>query len=472
MNIFNENPIEEEKPEKNFDELDAEVIRKLQNEEIDVDELVKNLEKWYKGEKKKKIILRGGFSRSLLVDEWLEFSEKDCPSNNEIFAQSYHQLAHSGSLGEILEKEKNYAIAISSLVRRMEKETEELHSMHQAVMDSKINLLDVETTSDDINQLLAQQYSTSNLMRKQFESELEAKKGHQKNKYREWITSQVGQKLMASANSTPVGNNSSMFPNVCEKPFQHEESFTIYLGSQLKSMHNIRILAADINDLCAPLVNENNELMINGHIQLGIYSTSLCGIVVLVPPGTSQIAANRVIVRNANLSTEFHFDQIDVQLDQIQSDLKEVNESTRLKPGDFFITKHSNLSQAHVIFHLVYDDSSAEMNSRHPCILGLRNVMKIASRYDCHQLTLPALLKHQMSEEMTQNWCVRRAELVLKCTKGFMIESSSWSGSELSTLQLLLPHDISEDLFMTISSMVPQIFRVANPKILQENQNN
>lgn len=355
----------------------------------------------------------------------------------------------------------------------MERETEELNQMHQEVMDSKINLLDVETTSDDINKLLAQQYSSSNLMRKQFESEIEAKRGHQRNEYREWITSQIGQKLMTSSDSTPVGNKSSMFPNVSEKPFQMEESFTIYLGSQLKSMHNIRILAADMTELCSPLVNEHNDLMINGNIQLGLYSSSLCGIVVLVPPGTSQIAASKKIVRNANLSTEFHFNQIDDQLEEVQEDLRKIHESntegstsTRLKLGDFFITKHSNLSQAHLIFHLVYDDSTAEMNSRHPCILGLRNILKVASRFDCHQLTIPALLKHQMSEEMTMSWCVRRAELVLKCTKGFMIESSSWSGSELSTLQLLLPHDISEELFTTISSMVPSIFRVANPKFL------
>lgn len=32
-----------------------------------------------------------------------------------------------------------------------------------------------------------------------------------------------------------------------------EESFTIHLGSQLKHMHNIRILSADINELCSPL---------------------------------------------------------------------------------------------------------------------------------------------------------------------------------------------------------------------------
>lgn len=367
-------------------------------------------------------------------------------------------------------KEKNYASKITSLVLRMEREIGDLNQIHQEVMDSKINLLDVETTSDDINKLLAQQYSSSNLVRKQFESELEAKKGHQRNEYREWITSQIGQKLMTASDSTPVGNKSSMFPNVGEKPFKHEESFTIYLGSQLKSMHNIRILAADITDLCSPLVNEKNELMINGNIQLGIYSSSLCGIVVLVP-GSTQIAANKKIVRNANLSTEFHFDQIDYQLENIQDDLKQINESdgalsSRLKPGDFFVTKHSNLSQAHLIFHLVHDDSTAEMNSRHPCILGLRNILKVANRYDCHQLTIPALLKHQMSEEMTLSWCVRRAELVLKCTKGFMIESSSWSGSELSTLQLLLPNEISDDLFATISSMVPSIFRVANPKFL------
>lgn len=381
-------------------------------------------------------------------------------------------MVHSSSLQDILLKEKNYASTISTLVIRSEREIGELNQMQQEVMDSKINLLDAGTTSEDINKLLAQQYSTSNLMRKQYESELEAKKGHQRNEYREWITSQIGQKLLTSSDSTPVGNKSSMFPNVSEKPFQMEESFTIYLGSQLKSMHNIRILAADINDLCSSLVNENQELMINGNIQLGLYSSSLCGIVVLVPPGTSQIAANKKIVRNANMSTEFHFDQIDVQLDSIQEGLKKIREesgdggSTRLKPGDFFITKHSNLSQAHLIFHLVYDDSSAEMNSRHPCILGLRNILKVANRFDCHQLTIPALLKHQMSEEMTMSWCCRRAELVLKCTKGFMIESSSWSGSELSTLQLLLPHDISEELFSTISSMVPSIFRVANPKIL------
>lgn len=347
----------------------------------------------------------------------------------------------------------------------MEKETDNLNKMHQQVMDDKINLLDIETTSDDINKLLSQQYSTLNLMRKQFESELEAKRGHQRNEYREWIISQIGQKLMTSTENTPIGNR-AMFPNFSGRPFSLEESFTIFLGSQLKSMHNIRILAADIDELCGPLINETNDSIINGNIQLGIYSSSLIGIVVLFNVANSPANSNQQIILNANLSTEFHFDQIDDQLENIQDDIQNLTDSKRLKPGDFFVTRHSNLSQAHLIFHLACDDSNVEMNSRHPCILGLRNILKFASRYDCHQLTIPCLLRHEMSEEMTVPWCVRRAELILKCTKGFMIESSSWSGAELSTLQLLLPHNISEDLFLTVASMVPNIFRIANAKFL------
>lgn len=346
----------------------------------------------------------------------------------------------------------------------MENEITELSDLQKEVMDTKINLLDVETTSEDINNLLRQQYSTSNLMRKKYESELEAKRGHQKNEYREWVTSQFDQ-LYTTTTGSAIGNKASMFPNINRNADRREESFTIHLGSQLKSSHNIRILAADITELCSPLVNENNELMINGNIQLGIYSSSLCGIVCLVPSSSaSQIIVNKNIKRNANLSTEFHFNQVDKQLEDIQNDLRSTGE-TRLKHGDFFVTKHSNLSQAHIIFHLVFDDSPVEMNSRHPCILGLRNILKVANRYDVTQLTIPALLKNEMSEEMTLSWCLRRAELILKCTKGFMIESSS-TGSELSTLQLLLPSDISDELFSSISQMIPSIFRVANAKFL------
>lgn len=221
------------------------------------------------------------------------------------------------------------------------------------------------------------------------------------------------------------------------------------------------------------------------NIALGLYSCSLAGIVVLTPVGSVHI--NEIVQRNANMSTDFHFDQIDDQLTAIRTRLNSVTAGTptgsgsatpdsttskvRLKPGDFFITRHSNLAQVHVVYHLITDEAfaqSAEINSRHPVIMGLRNIMKSASQNDVSQLTIPTLLRHSMSEDMTVPWCTRRAELVFKCAKGFMIESASWGGSQLSTLQLLLPHDISEELYGNMCAMVPHIFRVANVKFLDE----
>lgn len=48
--FFEENSVIEEKPKQDFDQLDSELIDKLRKNEINVDEIVKNLEKLYKGE--------------------------------------------------------------------------------------------------------------------------------------------------------------------------------------------------------------------------------------------------------------------------------------------------------------------------------------------------------------------------------------------------------------------------------------
>lgn len=207
---------------------------------------------------------------------------------------------------------------------------------------------------------------------------------------------------------------------------------------------------------------------------LGLYSSSLCGVVVLTQSGSPR--ADERVMRNASMSTEFHFNQIEKQIAAIEKDLRELRArngqpgNAKLKDGDCFITTHSNLSQTHIIFHLISDEvdgNPAEINSRHPVIMGLRNILKVASRFDVSMLTVPALLRQAMSEEMTVPWCVRRAELVFKCVKGFMIElASELKGAELSTIQLLLPNDISEELFHTLAGMLPHVFRVSNSKVL------
>lgn len=140
------------------------------------------------------------------------------------------------------------------------------------------------------------------------------------------------------------------------------------------------------------------------------------------------------------LTTEFHFPPIDEQLEKIRDDVKEAvawrqahhrdgsdpqvyfneihacvirqskffafqqmkksNSSKALQTGDVFITRHSNLAQVHVVFHMVVNDSlrSGDINSRHPVILGLRNILKTACCNDITTLTIPVLLVHEMTE--------------------------------------------------------------------------
>ncbi|XP_058467669.1 protein C12orf4 [Malaya genurostris] len=444
------------------DEQDELLLGKLKSGHVDVDAMAVNFEKVYK-------------------DEILEYADRVGPSDNEIFAQSFHQLVHSSVLSEILSKERECAKTITNLTAEMTQQITTMNTLHQEEIDAKMKLLDISVTSENINHILAKQYSMQNLIRRRCESELESTRGHQKYEYRYWITTHIDENFLAESDSpTQIGNRWSM---ISTQGPSMEESFTIHLGSQLKHMHNIRILSTKTSDLCSPLYRENS--FGGPNVALGLYSSSLCGIVVLTPSG--NVSPDSEIRRNANMSTEFHFDQVDQQIEKIQEDLRKLRNTSdeqdsanshvkpnkngvHLKPGDVFITRHSNLSHSHVIFHLISDEtfqSPSEINSRHPVILGLRNILKISSRHDVTTLTIPALLRHKMSEDMTVSWCIRRAELVFKCAKGFMIESASWGGAELNTLQLLLPHDISEELFRTLADMVPHVFRVANPKILQ-----
>lgn len=444
-----------------LDDDDEKLLNSARMGATDIDAIVQSIDKNYK-------------------EEVLDYATKVGPSDDEIFAQSFHRLVHSSSLMDILKKEQRYAKIIIEMNRHRDQEISSLISEQQNEMDAKIEQLDIDTTSEDINNLLSRHYSRQNLVQKRWESEIDAKIGHQKNEYRNWIVQRLSEKMFSPEQRSPsidLSNEddtdgvdpSSMFS--FQVPAM-EESFTIYLGSQLKHMHNIRLMAANVYDFCNLL--HMSESISGPNIALSLYSSSLSGVVVLTPSG--QVKANPEILRNASMSTEFHFDQINKQIDEIQSDLQRTTDRSpaKLKAGDFFITRHSNLSQTNVVFHLISDEASnspEEINSRHSVILGLRNILKTASRYDVTNIAIPALLRHEMSEDMTVPWCMRRAELVFKCTKGFMIESASWGGSEINTLQLVLPRDISEELFGVLANMVPHVFRLSNVKIFSATNN-
>eukprot|EP00035_Acanthoeca_spectabilis_P004252 m.101242 g.101242 ORF g.101242 m.101242 type:complete len:88 (-) comp12505_c0_seq3:196-459(-) len=70
------------------------------------------------------------------------------------------------------------------------------------------------------------------------------------------------------------------------------------------------------------------------------------------------------------------------------------------------------------------------------------------------------LSQHNLMQEMTPKWQLRRAELVLKCVKGFVLENSV-AGGDSVTVQFLVPPDISPQLFDEFSDMISNTFRVS-----------
>ena len=56
---------------------------------------------------------------------------------------------------------------------------------------------------------------------------------------------------------------------------------------------------------------------------------------------------------------------------------------------------------------------------------------------------------------MTIPWCMKRAELVFKCVKGFMMELATWSGPSSSrNIQFLVPKVQSFNIVFLYSDVV------------------
>lgn len=217
---------------------------------------------------------------------------------------------------------------------------------------------------------------------------------------------------------------------------------------------------------------------------INLYSTRLSGMVLFVDGSLSLFSSPiEEFYKICGQSIDFHFPALDLQLQNVVELLPLISEqriptpsfdspvikaSSQTDPkslheGDTYITRHSNLSEVHVIFHLVSSDevASIDLPSRHPVITGLRNVLNLAFQHDVYVLSVPLLLVNQMQPEMTVNWCVKRAELVLKCFKGFMLENSHLASNYPRTIQFLVPAEISREMFEHFSAMIPTVFRVS-----------
>ncbi|CAG9134503.1 unnamed protein product [Plutella xylostella] len=454
---------------KNFhNERDEKLLNQLKNSEINVDSIVKNWEKLFK-------------------DNVLEYAEQKGTSDEEVFGAAYHKLVHSPALETILQVERTYARTVADMLKNREEDIAKITQRQTEEMEEKVKLLNTFTTEDDINALAASHFEEQSMVEGRWGSQLDALWHAQREEYRTWIMTMVEEYQGSEALNTPSNSPLGLPPlpappasRAAEGVPRLEESFTIHLGSQLKQTHNLRIVAMDVMDLCrAEGESDSSDLSTRLQTALGLYSSSLSCVVLLCPESdldSSPLGESGLLQERARAATEYHFpapaaqlqavaERLSAELDKRPADASPARRRRRLRAGDIYVTRHSNLAEVHVVFHLVVDDSvrSGDINSRHPVILGLRNILKTCCCHDVTNITLPLLLTHELTDEMTAAWCVRRAELVLKCVKGFMLETGSWGGAALRGLQVAAPPQLAPPVFQSLARLLPQVFRTPTP---------
>lgn len=446
------------------------------------------------------------------TQEHTSYSSASDKSEESVFSEMYHSLIHSAALETLLQLENTYAIAMDDVVLKKESAIKAMEEKHQREMEDSINNLGIVTSDKDVNDLAARHCEDAQMLETYWSSELSQLQEMQKREYREWVTKvhedmvrvssdpssvedsfSIGKNRSMSVQSIPVGNEFS----TTEHEFRLEESFTILLGAQKKSTHNLRLICGNVLDLCKHKTRPGGSVLSQPHrIQtaLSLYSETLAGVILLVEDRLNTYSGiMKHFARICQQSgTEFHFPDLDKQLCLIQQMFEKRDRSkssasehqqlpladVALRPltlntGDIYITRHSNLSEVHVVFHLVVDDSvkSSTISTRNPVIVGLRNALHTAVRHSITTITIPLLLFHEMTEEMTVSWCMKRAELMFKCVKGFIMECSTWSGAESLNLQFMVPKGISEEMFTSFSQMLSSIFRVSTPLDLTSTAN-
>eukprot|EP00042_Codosiga_hollandica_P037906 m.303485 g.303485 ORF g.303485 m.303485 type:complete len:631 (-) comp55250_c0_seq2:34-1926(-) len=306
--------------------------------------------------------------------------------------------------------------------------------------------------------------------------------------------------------------NSTSGANV-EEPVSLEESFTVHLGTQMKRSQNMRLLSGSEVTLCRYDKHEPQQAHAL-HIMnaISLYSQRLSALVILVDGCLGRQVWDQLATSSSRL-IDFCL-QVTGHGGRFRSGLRTDNgfplrgfsnaapQHSRVSSwgdtltscgrswfaqatifncssslysrvftlhmfhsGDFYVTRHSNLADIQVVIHLVVAPDEAlgdNLLSRSSVLAGLRNVISYAFKHGIFKLTLPLLMWHTLTEEMNTRWCLRRAETVLKCVKGYIMENAVWASPEPRTFQFIVPPDISEETFEGLSQTFTTVFRVSH----------
>uniref|UniRef100_A0A914UM41 Uncharacterized protein n=1 Tax=Plectus sambesii TaxID=2011161 RepID=A0A914UM41_9BILA len=456
---------------------------------------------------------------SAFSSQYKQFAQAPSFSADDSFSAVFQELFRESvpsTIDTILNRERQLADEVQKIVRARDWEVERLKRDHAGVIEKVVHDLNSADNDQQVSMAASRHFEKIHMVESNYASQLSSIMNSQQREFRSMVVRLHEDQVLRAqglpgrsieslnfVKSDDAGRQKTVRASG-DQPTQssnlREESFTIYLGAQLKTMHNLRLLACDPIELlcrCRPhsTVEDSRRL----EMSLSLYGYNLSAAVLLVDSRHSfHTNFHTEFAKCCEQSTELHFQLLDTQLSNVAKATMNANvvRSTQkgddasaslhssssfssnetLATGDVYLSRHSNLARVQLAFHLVADEAlrSQDISSRHPCINGLRNIVRVSAKFGIGTISIPLLLVDKMTEEMTVQWCIKRAELVFKCVKGFLMEAcsldSSAPGGDHSrhthfNVQFLVPAEISAQVYSQITEMLPTIFHLVNPVV-------
>ena len=188
-------------------------------------------------------------------------------SESNQFYNMYHQLIHSGVFTESLMKfENSYSISIRDLISTRDQSYHELLTEQTQEMENAVKNIGTTFNEENINCLSIKHFEELEKLKEEWNQTITNLKSEQKQEFYEWISKVYEdfkngnpESIATNLRSVSIGSNDRIDSNNDDIDWNNslngshnimEESFTINLGAQLKTTHNLRLISLDILDLC------------------------------------------------------------------------------------------------------------------------------------------------------------------------------------------------------------------------------
>ena len=246
----------------------------------------------------------------------MAYAPSEQVSDEEVMADVYQRVLLSPAVVALARQEYQFSVQMQELTDEQEREWQEMTMRQTDELQEAVENLG----EDDVNRLSARHCEERQMMESSWESCIESLQESHRLHFREWLLGTA--EIVATGGqlpALPLETEPTVDDMVDGTIFRLEESFTIQLGAQMKQTHNLRLICADVLDLCRlPLLDPNDPQRLQ--MALSLYSSNLSGLVLLVDDRLSAYTGiEKDFLNICQRSAELHFPRADLQLESARN---------------------------------------------------------------------------------------------------------------------------------------------------------